>query len=148
MTIGTRLFTWWRGELVGTDGLGNRYYREKGGRKLVRGGGMPSRERRWVLYNGEVEASRVPPQWHAWLHHTVEVPPQAGAWPHYPWQKEHQPNLSGTARLSPTRLAAARRPSRSGERRLRAVDAQLKSLKKPVRHSLARHSHESVRGAA
>ncbi len=39
MTIGTRLFTWWRGELVGTDQLGNRYYREKGGRKLVRGGG-------------------------------------------------------------------------------------------------------------
>src|SRR5471030_1164552 len=41
MTIGTRLFTWWRGELVGTDQLGNRYYNEKGGRKLVRGGGMP-----------------------------------------------------------------------------------------------------------
>jgi NADH:ubiquinone oxidoreductase subunit len=96
MTIGTRLFTWWRGELVGTDQLGNRYYREKGGRKLVRGGGMPSRERRWVLYNGEVEASRVPPQWHAWLHHTVDTPPQAGQWPHYAWQKEHQPNLSGT----------------------------------------------------
>jgi NADH:ubiquinone oxidoreductase subunit len=98
MTIGTRLFTWWRGELVGTDQLGNRYYREKGGRKLIPGGGMPSRERRWVLYNGEVEASRVPPQWHAWLHHTVDAVPQAGQWPHYAWQKEHQPNLSGTPR--------------------------------------------------
>src|SRR5712691_6776670 len=32
MTIGTRLFTWWKGELVGTDELANRYYREKGGR--------------------------------------------------------------------------------------------------------------------
>jgi NADH:ubiquinone oxidoreductase subunit len=96
MTIGTRLFTWWRGELVGTDQLGNRYYKEKGSRKLVRGGGMPSRERRWVLYDGEAEASRVPPQWHAWLHHTVDLPPRAGQWPHYAWQKEHQPNLSGT----------------------------------------------------
>jgi NADH:ubiquinone oxidoreductase subunit len=96
MTIGTRLFTWWRGELVGTDQLGNRYYKEKGGRKLVRGGGMPSRERRWVLYDGEAEASRVPPQWHAWLHHTVDAPPHAGQWPHYAWQREHQPNLSGT----------------------------------------------------
>jgi NADH:ubiquinone oxidoreductase subunit len=96
MSIGTLLFTWWRGEPVGTDQLGNRYYREKGGRKPVRGGGMLSRERRWVIYNGEVEASRVPPQWHAWLHHTVEAPPRPGEWPHYPWQKDHQPNLSGT----------------------------------------------------
>jgi NADH:ubiquinone oxidoreductase subunit len=96
MSIGTLLFTWWRGEPVGIDQLGNRYYREKGGRKPVRGGGMLSRERRWVIYNGEVEASRVPPQWHAWLHHTVEAPPRPGEWPHYPWQKDHQPNLSGT----------------------------------------------------
>jgi NADH:ubiquinone oxidoreductase subunit len=96
MSIGTRLFTWWKGELVGTDQLGNRYYREKGARRPVPGGGMLSRERRWVIYNGEVEASRVPPQWHAWLHHTVEAPPQPGEWPHYPWQKDHQPNLSGT----------------------------------------------------
>jgi NADH:ubiquinone oxidoreductase subunit len=118
MTIGTRLFTWWRGELFGTDGLGNRYYREKGGRKLVRGGGMPSRERRWVLYSGEVEASRVPPQWHAWLHHTVEAPPQAGAWPHYPWQKEHQPNLSGTSRAyrpPGSLLRGGRRAAASGD---------------------------------
>jgi NADH:ubiquinone oxidoreductase subunit len=118
MTIGTRLFTWWRGELVGTDGLGNRYYREKGSRKLVRGGGMPSRERRWVLYNGEVEASRVPPQWHAWLHHTVAAPPQPGEWPHYPWQKEHQPNLSGTPRAyrpPGSLLRGGRRAAASGD---------------------------------
>ena len=30
MTLGTRLLTWFRGELVGTDNFGNRYYREKG----------------------------------------------------------------------------------------------------------------------
>ncbi|HZS83450.1 MAG TPA: NADH:ubiquinone oxidoreductase subunit NDUFA12 [Stellaceae bacterium] len=96
MSIGTRLFTWWKGELVGTDQFGNRYYREKARRALVRGGGMASRERRWVLYNGEVEASRVPPQWHAWLHHTIDAPPRPGEGPHYPWQKEHVPNLSGT----------------------------------------------------
>jgi len=94
MTIGTRLFTWWRGELVGTDQFANRYYREKVRKALVRGGGMTSRERRWVLFNGEAEASRVPPQWHAWLHHTVDAPPAPGS--AYPWQKEHQPNLTGT----------------------------------------------------
>jgi NADH:ubiquinone oxidoreductase subunit len=96
MTIGTRLLTWWKGELVGTDQFGNRYYKERRGRPRVRGGGIGSRERRWVLYNGEAEASRVPPEWHAWLHHTVDVPPTLGQWPRYPWQKEHVPNLTGT----------------------------------------------------
>ena len=96
MTIGTRIFTWLRGELVGTDLDGNRYYRDKSHRRLVRGGGRFSRERRWVLYDGVAEASRVPPEWHAWLHHTTDVVPVDGGRPKYPWQRPHQPNLTGT----------------------------------------------------
>jgi NADH:ubiquinone oxidoreductase subunit len=118
MTIGTRLFTWWKGELIGTDQFGNRYYKERGGRPRVRGGGMASRERRWVLYNGEAEASRVPPEWHAWLHHTIDVPPQPGQWRHYPWQKEHVPNLTGTPlayRPSGSLLRGGRRAQASGD---------------------------------
>jgi NADH:ubiquinone oxidoreductase subunit len=95
MTIGTRIMTWFRGELVGTDSSGNRYFRDKRHLKPVKGGGRPSREKRWVLYAGEVEASRVPPEWHAWLHHTTGSPPD-GSTRKYPWQKEHQPNLTGT----------------------------------------------------
>jgi NADH:ubiquinone oxidoreductase subunit len=95
LTIGTRIMTWFRGELVGEDEAGNRYFRDK--RHLARapGGGRPSRERRWVLYNGAVEASRVPPEWHGWLHHTLDEPPAPGR-PRYPWQKPHQPNMTGT----------------------------------------------------
>jgi NADH:ubiquinone oxidoreductase subunit len=96
ITLGTKLFTWLRGELVGTDQFGNRYYRDKRRPPLKRGGGRESRERRWVLYNGEPEASRVPPEWHGWLHHTFAEPPPEGGGPKYPWQKEHQPNLTGT----------------------------------------------------
>jgi NADH:ubiquinone oxidoreductase subunit len=96
MTIGTRLYTWWKGESVGTDQFGNRYFREKGQRPLRRGGGIESRERRWVLYRGEAEASKVPPEWHAWLHHTMDEVPRGEGRPLYPWQKEHVPNLSGT----------------------------------------------------
>jgi len=96
MTVGTRIMTWLRGELVGTDVLGNRYYRDKSQRKLERGGGRFSREKRWVLYNGEAEGSRVPPEWHAWLHHTVNEIPSDGGKPKYVWQKPHQPNLTGT----------------------------------------------------
>ena len=96
MSIGTKLFTWLRGELVGSDQFGNRYYREKGRRALKRGAGRESRERRWVLYNGEVEASRVPPEWHGWLHHTVNEVPASSGQKRYAWQKDYVPNLTGT----------------------------------------------------
>jgi NADH:ubiquinone oxidoreductase subunit len=89
MTLGTRLFTWLCGELVGTDSTGNRYYREKRPR-------AGRRERRWVIYQGEVEASKVPADWHGWLHHRTDVLPPPGGKPKRPWQKEHQPNLTGT----------------------------------------------------
>ena len=70
-TFGTQLWTWRFGELVGEDEQGNRYYRTKG-RKIDPTLGF---ERRWVVYNGYAEATRVPPSWHGWLHHTVDVAP-------------------------------------------------------------------------
>ncbi|MDF3075287.1 MAG: dehydrogenase [Alphaproteobacteria bacterium] len=90
MTIGTRLFTWLRGEQVGSDQFGNHYYQE---RKIAAG----RRRKRWVIYNGEAEASRVPPDWHGWLHYTVDAPPPEDGLPKQSWQKEHVPNLTGTA---------------------------------------------------
>ena len=85
-----RLFTWRRGELVGSDAYGNRYYRDNK-RKLH---GL---DRRWVMYAGEPEASEVPPEWHGWLHHTHEAPLSAESAYHKPWVKPHLPNLTGTA---------------------------------------------------
>jgi NADH:ubiquinone oxidoreductase subunit len=96
MTLGTRLFTWLKGELVATDQFGNRYYRERTGRKLTKGGGRDSRQKRWVLYRGEAEASKVPAEWHAWLHHTTDQLPADNGRPKYQWQKPHLPNLTGT----------------------------------------------------
>jgi NADH:ubiquinone oxidoreductase subunit len=93
-TIGTLLFTWLRGERVGSDAFGNRYYRRRGRGELQRGGGRDSREQRWVLYRGLPEGSKVPPEWHAWLHHTIDEVPQPRS--RHPWEKEHQPNLTGT----------------------------------------------------
>lgn len=84
-TWGTTLFTWRKGEQVGEDDQGNRYYRERGG------------NRRWVIYAGEIEASRVPPEWHGWLHHTVPQPPSEAPPLVKPWEKGHVPNLTGTA---------------------------------------------------
>ena len=94
-SLGTRLYTWLKGQEVGRDVFGNRYFREKGGGRV-----HPDslrKERRWVIYPGEPEASQVPAEWHAWLHHTTdEVPPEGGP-PKRPWQKDHKPNLTGTA---------------------------------------------------
>ena len=89
MTIGTRLFTLWKGKLVGNDDAGNRYYRERNPAKGRRG-------RRWVIYNGEVEASRVPPRWHAWLHYSTDALPDDQEIPPRPWEREHQANLTGS----------------------------------------------------
>jgi len=91
-TFGTQLWTWAYGESVGTDEFGNRYYRTRGGKidPTLRF------ERRWVVYNGYAEASKVPPSWHGWLHHTVDVPPTQESVKTWPWEKPHRPNLTGT----------------------------------------------------
>lgn len=75
---------------VGTDALGNKYYRAKPRKGY-------NRERRWVIYKGAPEASSVPPEWHGWLHHqTNDVPSENDLSFRRPWQKPHTPNLTGT----------------------------------------------------
>ncbi len=82
--IGTRFFTWRNGKLVGDDQFGNRYYEDR------RGSG-----RRWVVYKGVVEGTKVPSQWNAWLHHTTDSVPATEP-DMRDWEKPHQPNLTGT----------------------------------------------------
>lgn len=93
-SIVTRLYTWLHGEEVGRDGEGNIYYRAKGGGRTHKD--SLRHERRWVVYTGEVEASRVPPEWHAWLHHTTDEFPPEGGVPQRPWMRKHSPNLTGS----------------------------------------------------
>jgi NADH:ubiquinone oxidoreductase subunit len=49
-----------------------------------------------VLYNGAADASRIPPEWHAWLHFITPEPPSTAPLPVKPWEREHLPNLTGT----------------------------------------------------
>jgi NADH:ubiquinone oxidoreductase subunit len=99
-----KIFTWWngatvgilftvgrRGVFVGQDEFGNRYYEAKDARDSY-----DDHKRRWVVYNGYAEASKVPPDWHGWLHHTFAEPPTVEPLPRKRWEKEHIPNLSGT----------------------------------------------------
>jgi len=71
--FGTLLFTWLKGKLVGTDTAGNR----------------------WVIYSRVTEASAVPPEWHAWLHHTVDAPLTDSE--RRAWQKPHVASATGTS---------------------------------------------------
>lgn len=75
----SKIFTWWngatigtlftigkRGQQVGTDEFGNRYYES---RDTV---SYDGRKRRWVIYDGYAEATKVPPEWQGWLRYTYD----------------------------------------------------------------------------
>ena len=83
-SFGTQIFTWRNGQLVGEDALGNKYYTNSDG------------SRRWVIYNGPIEGSRVSAEWHGWLHHTFDDCPGTTPLPHKTWEKPHLENLSGS----------------------------------------------------
>lgn len=88
-TLGTLLWSWRNGEHVGTDAQGNSYYRSK-----TRKG---QRERRWVIYEGSNDASRVPSEWHGWLHGAFDDVPESNLPPPHIWEADYSPNATGTA---------------------------------------------------
>jgi NADH:ubiquinone oxidoreductase subunit len=104
MSILSEIFSWWggntwsnriytrlRGRHVGNDELGNQYFVQSKGIGPL---GVP---RRWVVYKNGAEASQISPDWHGWMHHTVDLPPTDDkAYQPRPWQKAHQPNMTGT----------------------------------------------------
>ena len=121
-----KIFVWWKdatpGTLltlamrgarkVGEDEYGNRYFTERGNT------GPDGRKRRWVVYNGYADASRVPSDWHGWLHHTFDTPPSEAPLPRQAWEKDHHPNLTGTVyayRPSGSLLVGEKRQASSGD---------------------------------
>tara|TARA_Y100000590_G_scaffold464941_1_gene635724 strand:- start:875 stop:1234 length:360 start_codon:yes stop_codon:yes gene_type:complete len=82
-TIGTGIQTLFFGKLVGKDHLGNKYYESKTGR-------------RWVIYNGEIEATKIPSEWYSWIHYTKNKIEKSQDLKKFKWQKPHQPNPTGT----------------------------------------------------
>jgi NADH:ubiquinone oxidoreductase subunit len=88
-TLGARFDIGRRARQVGTDEQGNRYFEE---RKPSEEG----RKRRYVIYKGVAEPSRVSADWHGWLHHVFEQPPTTDPLPRKTWERDHKPNLTGT----------------------------------------------------
>jgi len=102
MGINLNPFTWWNGATwgtwfyglrgktkVGEDAAGNGYW--EGGTTAY------GRTQRWVIFEGANDASRVPPEWTAWLHHQINDIPDRALPPARTWVKPGVPNMTGTA---------------------------------------------------
>ena len=112
MDILTRLLVRMNADLIGRDAFGNSYYQEYKARP-----GKPPR--RYVLYKGMVEASKVPAEWHGWLHHTEQNPPGASQErDRHDWEQEHMPNATGTVHAHRPKghiLRGGKRPPATGD---------------------------------
>ncbi|MEM9221556.1 MAG: NADH:ubiquinone oxidoreductase subunit NDUFA12 [Pseudomonadota bacterium] len=91
-TLGTSFTTWLRGEAVGEDEFGNRYFRTKDGKIDPALG----HDRRWVIYHGVTDPTSIPPGWYRWIHHLSDEIPD-GSYVPREWQEPHRPNPTGTA---------------------------------------------------
>lgn len=100
MGLNLNPFTWWNGATFGTwlalrsktrvgeDALGNVYYE---------GGKDPNGiTRRWVIYSGSNDASRVAPEWFSWLHHQIDTTPDQALPAPKAWEIPAEPNLTGS----------------------------------------------------
>lgn len=96
MGFWSKTFTWWNGATwgtalwtrrfgneVGRDHEGNLYYEGKNGR-------------RWVIYKGSNDGSRVPPDWQLWLRGTIDELPDKALPPVRKFQTKPTANLTGT----------------------------------------------------
>ena len=63
MNIISQILIRFSSELIGEDQYRNKYYSQK------------KTGKRYVIFNGKVEASKIPPMWHAWLHKIISKPP-------------------------------------------------------------------------
>lgn len=76
---GLLLYTKLFGQHIGADGFNNAYYKTKNSAK----------EKRWVIYNGIYDSSKIPAEWHSWLHFTQTSAPKKN-------EKNWEPNTTGT----------------------------------------------------
>jgi NADH:ubiquinone oxidoreductase subunit len=112
-----QIFTWWSGAtigalftikrlgvFVGEDDFGNRYFEARSDKESYDKG----RKRRWVLYRGYADASKVPAEWHGWLHYTFDEPPTKVPLLRRAWELDHEPNLTGSPMAYKPRGSIAR----------------------------------------
>jgi NADH:ubiquinone oxidoreductase subunit len=83
-TVGTFLYTLFTGKFEGKDEFENKYYSN-------------SKGKRWVIYNDAIEASKIPAEWHSWIHFLRSSKPNKNK-EKFSWQIKHEENLTGSKR--------------------------------------------------
>ena len=68
---------------MGKDNSGNKYYQNNKGK-------------RWVIYNGEINASKIDSDWYQWMHYQTNSDPLKTKVSKHSWQKPHSDNKTGT----------------------------------------------------
>jgi NADH:ubiquinone oxidoreductase subunit len=81
--------------VIGEDLFGNVYYQE-----------IFNKKRRIVKYKHVVEATLVPPVWHAWLSYTKKEVPTFEEIKGFTWQKAYVANVLTNIRLRPPSYGA------------------------------------------
>ena len=102
-TLGTRIYTLFNGKLVGTDADGNKYY-------LNKKNGL----NRWVIYNGQIDASKINAEWHDWIHSRTNEIPKDGI-KKKSWYKDHEMNNTGTENFYTPKNSASKKNNKSYE---------------------------------
>ena len=82
-TLGTRIQTILFGKFKGKDSFGNKYYENKSGK-------------RWVIYSGEIDATKISSDWYSWMHYTKNKIENLHQLKKHHWQKNHQSNQTGS----------------------------------------------------
>ncbi len=83
---------------VGVDEFGNQYFEKKNGK-------------RFVIYNGIAEASKISFDWHCWMHYsTANIPTRQEELNRFFWQKAHLPNLTGTKNSYTPKMSNQNKP--------------------------------------
>tara|TARA_B100001057_G_scaffold491578_1_gene582134 strand:+ start:235 stop:612 length:378 start_codon:yes stop_codon:yes gene_type:complete len=102
-TLGTRIYTLLNGKLVGTDADGNKYY-------LNKKNGL----NRWVIYKGQIDASKINADWHDWIHYRTDEIPKDGI-KKKSWYKNHEMNNTGTENFYSPKNSASKKNNKSYE---------------------------------
>ncbi|KJE97560.1 hypothetical protein CAOG_07397 [Capsaspora owczarzaki ATCC 30864] len=84
------------GTLVGEDQFGNKYYERPDHVFGLNRWVDYAKEKHYYCYDG----SKIPPEWHRWIHNMCQEPPQSDPKMLYRpfFQEAYQPNPTGTAK--------------------------------------------------
>lgn len=98
MGLFANAFTWWNGASWGTSLFSRRHGREAGRDEAGNVYFVHAKDpaRRWVMYDGANDSSRVPPGWNAWLRGTIDDVPDKSLPPRRPFEQPPAANLTGS----------------------------------------------------